>query len=36
MDAINGRIYTYPEPTWTLMDVSTYQKPAYIINDKYH
>ncbi len=25
MDAINGRIYTYQKPTWTLMDVSTYQ-----------
>jgi hypothetical protein len=25
MDVINGRIYTYQKPTWTLMDVSTYQ-----------
>ncbi len=25
MDAINGCIYTYQKPTWTLMDVSTYQ-----------
>ncbi len=25
MDAINGRIYTYQKPMWTLMDVSTYQ-----------
>ncbi len=25
MDAINGRIYTYQKPTWTLIDVSTYQ-----------
>ncbi len=25
MDAINGHIYTYRKPTWSLMDISTYQ-----------
>jgi hypothetical protein len=25
MYAINGRIYSYQKPMWTLMDISTYQ-----------
>jgi hypothetical protein len=32
MDAINGCVYTYQKPMWTLMDVSMYQKPMYVIN----
>ncbi len=36
MDVINGCIYMYQKHTWTLMDVSTYQKPTYITNDKCH
>ncbi len=36
MDTINERTYTYQKPTWTLMDVSAYQKPTYVINDECH
>jgi hypothetical protein len=41
MNAINGRIYTYLKPTWTLMDVSTSQNlrtslMTNTINDVYN